>query len=67
MDMVLMSTSVISTLGVLELTGAGRNIIATDMQVVTVYCAIALLYLGVSSLLNMTFGFIERGVRYDAR
>lgn len=67
LDMILKSTSVVSTLGVLELTGAGRNIIATDMQVVTVYCTIALLYLFISSLLNAGFGLIERKLRYDSQ
>lgn len=66
-DMVLKSTSVISTLGVLELTGAGRNILAIDMQVVPVYCTVALLYLFFSSLLNIVFEYIERRLRYDVR
>lgn len=67
LDMILKSTAVISTLGVLELTGAGRNIIAMNMQVVTVYCTIAFLYLFFSSLLNIAFGLLERRLRYDAR
>jgi His/Glu/Gln/Arg/opine family amino acid ABC transporter permease subunit len=66
-DMVLKSTSVISTLGVLELTGAGRNILAIDMQVVPVYCTVALLYLFFSSLLNIVFEYIGRRLRYDVR
>jgi len=66
-DMVLKSTSVISTIGVLELTGAGRNILAMDMQVVPVYATVALLYLFFSSLLNIVFEYVERRLRYDAR
>jgi len=66
-DMVLKSTSVISTLGVLELTGAGKNILAIDMQVVPVYCTVALLYLFFSSLLNIVFEYIGRRLRYDVR
>lgn len=66
-DMVLKSTSVISTLGVLELTGAGRNILAINMQVAPVYCTVALSYLLFSSLLNILFVSIERRLRYDAR
>jgi His/Glu/Gln/Arg/opine family amino acid ABC transporter permease subunit len=67
LDMVLKSTSVISTIGVLELTGAGRNILAINMQVVPVYCTVALLYLFFSSLLNIFFEYTERRLRYDAR
>ncbi len=66
-DMILKSTSVISTLGVLELTGAGRNILAINMQVVPVYCTVALLYLFFSSLLNIVFEYIEKRLRYDMR
>lgn len=66
-DMVLKSTSVMSTIGVLELTGAGRNILVINMQVIPVYCTVALLYLFFSSLLNLIFEYIERKLRYDTR
>lgn len=60
LDMLLKSTSIISAIGVLELTRAGLNIIASEMQIVLVYGLLAFLYLLMSSLLNLWFGYIER-------
>jgi len=67
LDMLLKSTSIISAIGVLELTRVGMNIIASEMQVVTVYLVIALMYLFVSSLLNFGFSMCERKYAYDFR
>jgi len=66
-DQLLKSTSIISTIGVIELTRAGMNIIAREMQVVPVYIAIALLYLMIFTLFNMTTKFFERRFFYDCR
>lgn len=60
LDMLLKSTSIISAIGVLELTRAGMNIIASEMQVVSIYVVIALMYLAISSLLNLALSMIER-------
>lgn len=60
LDMLLKSTSIISAIGVLELTRAGMNIIASEMQVVSIYMVIALMYLAISSLLNVGLRMIER-------
>lgn len=67
LDQLLKSTSIISAIGVLELTRAGLNIIATDMQVIATYASLALLYVGLSSILNATFMAIERSLNYDLR
>jgi len=67
LDMLLKSTSIISAIGVLELTRVGMNIIASEMQVVSVYIIIALMYLAVSSLLNFIFSLCERKYAYDFR
>lgn len=67
LDMLLKSTSIISAIGVLELTRVGMNIIASEMQVVSVYIIIALMYLSVSSLLNLGFSMCERKYAYDFR
>jgi His/Glu/Gln/Arg/opine family amino acid ABC transporter permease subunit len=66
-DMLLKSTSIISAIGVLELTRVGMNIIAHEMQVVTVYVVIALMYLAISSILNLLFNRCERKYAYDFR
>ncbi len=59
-DQLLKSTSVISAIGVLELTGATRNIIAREMNPLTMYLAIAVMYLIMSSVLNLFAATIER-------
>lgn len=60
LDMLLKSTSIISAIGVLELTRAGQNIIASEMHVVSIYLIIALMYLAISSLLNFGLSMIEK-------
>jgi polar amino acid transport system permease protein len=67
LDMLLKSTSIISAIGVLELTRVGMNIISSEMHVVSVYIVIALMYLVVSSLLNLVFSLCERKYAYDFR
>lgn len=66
-DHLLKSTSIISAIGVLELTRAGMNIIARDMQVVYVYVTIAALYLALSSVLNAGLVLMEKRYSYDVR
>ena len=66
-DQLLKSTSIISTIGVIELTRAGMNIVAREMQVVPVYIAIALLYLMIFTLFNMITKFFEGRFSYDYR
>lgn len=51
-DQVLKSTSIFSTIGMLELTRTAMNIIARQMNPIPVYFAIASIYLMVSALLN---------------
>ncbi len=59
-DQLLKSTSVISAIGVLELTGAARNIIAREMNPLSMYLAIAIMYLMMSSMLNLFANTLER-------
>lgn len=65
LDMLLKSTSIISAIGVLELTRVGMNIIASEMQVVSVYLVIALMYLAISSVLNLGINMLERRYAND--
>lgn len=60
LDQLLKSTSIISSIGVLELTRAALNIISIRMQPVPVYLAIALIYLSMSALLQGTTKIVER-------
>ncbi len=66
-DQILKSTSVISTIGVFELTKAGMNIVATEMQVVAAYSFVAVIYLGLSTVLNIASRLLERRFYYGTR
>lgn len=52
-DQLLKSTSILATIGFLELTRMGMNIIAREMVPLPIYGAIALLYLAMSSALSL--------------
>ena len=60
LDQVLKSTSIFAAIGVLELTRAGMNIIARQMNPIPIYLSIAVIYLAISSLLNLIGYYFER-------
>lgn len=64
LDQLLKSTAIISSIGVLELTRSGMNIVAREINPVTTYLVIAGMYLVISSALNATSSKIERGLCY---
>ena len=59
-DQLLKSTSIVSAIGVLELTRVGMNIIARDMNPLSVYGMLAVVYLAASAGLNMFSSTLER-------
>lgn len=59
-DQLLKSTSIVSSIGLLELTRAGMNIVAREMNPLTIYLTLALLYLMLSSVLNALGVFFEK-------
>ena len=59
LEQLLKSTSIISTIGVLGLTRSGMNIIAPELNPVTIYLSIAVMYLMISLLLNFISYKIE--------
>jgi polar amino acid transport system permease protein len=59
-DQLLKSTAVLSSIGILELTGAGRNIITQEMNPISIYTLLALLYLSMSALLAWFSRWLER-------
>jgi len=59
-DQLLKSTSIVSTIGVLELTGAGRNIIVQEMNPLTIYTLLAFIYLCMSAVLATFSAWVER-------
>ncbi len=64
LDSLLKSTAIVSSIGMLELTRVGMNIVSRDMEPVSVYLTIALFYIAMSSLLNLVTRTLEKKVSY---
>lgn len=58
-DQILKSTAIISAIGVLELTGAAKNIIAYEMNPLTMYTIISVIYVGISALVTIGVSWLE--------
>lgn len=67
LDQLLKSTAIISSIGVLELTRTGMNIVAREINPVATYLTIAAIYLAISSLLSGISARTERRLSYDNR
>lgn len=65
LDQLIKSTSIVSSIGIAELTRRGMNIIAHDLNPVPVYLTIALLYLALSSILILLKKVLQGRLRYD--
>ncbi|HEX4839649.1 MAG TPA: amino acid ABC transporter permease [Rhabdochlamydiaceae bacterium] len=52
LDALLKSTAVVSSIGMLELTRMGMNLVSREMEPVPIYLTVALFYLCMSALLN---------------
>ncbi len=64
---VVLSTSIISQIGALELTKAGANIIARTMNPIVIYGAIAVLYLMITTTIMIFTKWLERRGSYARR
>jgi His/Glu/Gln/Arg/opine family amino acid ABC transporter permease subunit len=64
LDQLLKSTSIVSSIGILELTRAGMNIVARDFNPLPVYLTIALLYLAASTVLMLLTTWLEKKLAY---
>lgn len=64
LDSLLKSTSIVSSIGMLELTRMGMNIVSREMQPVAIYLTVALFYLCLSALLNLITRTLERRFIY---
>jgi His/Glu/Gln/Arg/opine family amino acid ABC transporter permease subunit len=67
LEQLLKSTSLLATIGVMELTRAGMNIISRELNPLPVYLAIACIYLLFSALLQLIIIYTERRMQYGAR
>jgi His/Glu/Gln/Arg/opine family amino acid ABC transporter permease subunit len=59
-DQLLKSTAIVSAIGVLELTGVAKNIVAQEMNPLTMYGMLALFYLTLSACLALISRTIEK-------
>lgn len=64
LDSLLKSTAIVSSIGLLELTRAGMNLVSREMEPVPIYLMIALFYLCLSALLNLITRSFERRLIY---
>lgn len=64
LDALLKSTSIVSSIGMLELTRMGMNIVSREMQPLPIYMTIAFFYVCMSLILNVMARLIERRLVY---
>lgn len=64
LDALLKSTAIVSSIGMLELTRMGMNIVSREMQPVPIYLTVALFYLLMSALLNLLTRTLEKRLSY---
>ena len=64
LDALLKSTSIVSSIGMLELTRMGMNIVSREMQPVAIYLTVAFFYICMSALLNLIARVLERRLIY---
>ncbi len=67
LDQLLKTTAILSTIGILELTRAGMNIIAREMNPIPVYLTLALIYLAASTVLTLVSRVVEKRMSYVVR
>lgn len=66
-EQLLKSTSMLSSIGVLEITRVGLNIISRELNPIPVYCSIACIYLFLSFLLQRINNFFESRMNHVNR
>jgi polar amino acid transport system permease protein len=62
-DQLLKSTAVVSSIGLLELTGMARNSVSRTMEPLPIFLAIALMYLVLSGVLNGALALLSRRLK----
>lgn len=64
LDALLKSTSIVSSIGMLEITRIGMNIVSREMEPAAIYLTLAFFYLCMSFILNRFSRFLERRCMY---
>lgn len=63
-DSLLKSTAIVSSIGMLELTRMGMNIVSREMQPIPIYLIVAFFYLCMSATFNFFTRTLERKIAY---
>lgn len=63
-DALLKSTAMVSSIGMLELTRMGMNLVSREMEPVPIYLTVAFFYLCLSALINFIARKLERRISY---
>lgn len=63
-DALLKSTAILASIGLLELTRIGMNIVSREMDPLPIYLAVAGLYVGISASINIISKKLEKRWRY---
>jgi cystine transport system permease protein len=61
-DSLLKSTSIVSSIGMLELTRMGMNIVSRELEPIPIYLTVAAIYLSMSAALNLFSRKLERSL-----
>lgn len=64
LDALLKSTAILASIGLLELTRMGMNIISRELDPVTIYLEVAIFYIAISGAINLLSKWLERRMRY---
>lgn len=64
LDALLKSTAILASIGLLELTRMGMNIISREMDPATIYLEVAAFYVLISGAINLLSKWVERRLRY---
>lgn len=64
LDALLKSTAILSSIGLLELTRMGMNIVSREMEPLTIYLTIAFLYVLLSGCIALVSKYFEKRCRY---
>ena len=63
-EALLKSTAIVSSIGLLEITRAGMNLVSREMEPVPIYLMVAACYIVISILLKIITKFLERRLNY---
>lgn len=63
-DALLKSTAILASIGLLELTRMGMNIVSREMDPLPIYLAVAGLYICISAMINIISKKMEKRLRY---